>query len=100
MAAPALIFCAGGNRRYAEIAKDAGYLLGARLPSTVYFEPLYFADQEYQQPNRAAYMDALARYRPYMASVLDWETPEQLPAVMSWAEEAAQYCEPSHVPLS
>lgn len=92
MAVPTLIFCAGGNRRYAEIAKDAGYLLGARLPSTVYFEPLHFADQEYQDPNRAAYMQALARYRPYMASVLDWETPDQLPEVLSWAEEAAQFC--------
>lgn len=91
MIKPVLIFCAAGNKRFSQIAKDAGYLLGARLPGTVYFDPLYFADQKYQQPNRTAYMAALATYRPFMASVLDWEHEEQLPEVLSWAAEAAQY---------
>jgi hypothetical protein len=88
-----LVFCAAGNKRYSEIARDAGYLLGARLPGTVYLEPLYFADQKYQDPNRAGYMAALAKYRPTMASVIDWEREEQLTEVLSWAEEAAQYSE-------
>ena len=38
-------------------------------------------------------MAALAEHRPTYATVLDWEAPEQLPVVLDWAEEAAQYAE-------
>lgn len=38
-------------------------------------------------------MTALAEHRPTMATVLDWEQPEQLGEVLSWAEEAAQFVE-------
>ncbi len=92
MAAPTLIYCAGGNRRFAEIAIAAGYRFGSQLPETVY-HPLYFADQDWKRPNRAAYMSALAQHRPNMASVLDWEHEGQLNEVLDWAEEAAQYVE-------
>ena len=92
MGHPVLVYCAGGNRRLAEIATSAGYRYGAQLPNTVYY-PLYMADQDWKKPNRAAYMKALARHRPTVATVLDWERDEQLPEVLSWAEEAAQYTE-------
>lgn len=36
-------------------------------------------------------MAALAEHRPRMASVLDWERDEQLPEILAWAEEAAQF---------
>lgn len=36
-------------------------------------------------------MNALAQHRPAMATVLDWEHPEQLSEVLSWAEEASQH---------
>lgn len=88
-----LIFCGGGNQRFAQIAIDHGYKYGARLPHTIYHTPVYFADQDWKKPNRKAYMDALAKYKPVMATVLDWERVEQLPEVLSWAEEAAQYVE-------
>jgi len=87
-----LIHCAGGNRRFYGIARDAGFLYGARLPDTVY-GPLYFADQDWKRPNRARYMAALAECQPHMATVLDWEREEQLDEVLSWAEEAAQFVE-------
>lgn len=77
---------------FAEIAIANGFKYGARLPNTVY-GPVYFADQEYKRPDRSAYMRALAQHRPYMATVLDLETDGQLPEVLSWAEEAAQYVE-------
>jgi hypothetical protein len=86
---PTLIFCAGGTPQTACIAQAAGMRLGARLPETVYGE-LYFADQDWHAPDRAAYMAALARHRPVAATVLDLERPEQLGEVLSWAEEAAQ----------
>jgi len=94
MEMPTLIFCGGGNATFAELTIAAGFKYGARLPDDkVYFEPLYFADQNWRNPDRDAYMAALAKYKPYLASVLDWERQEQLPDVLAWAEEAAQYCE-------
>lgn len=90
MATPDLIFCAGGNKRFAEIAVNAGFLYGARLPSTVYY-PLYFADQNWKKPDREAYVNAVAKHRPYMASVMDWERLGQLSEVLGWAEDIAPH---------
>ena len=92
MAFPTLIYCANGNRRYAQIAIDAGYQYGAQLPGVVY-HPVYFADQDWKKPNRMAYMAALAEHHPTMATVLDWEQEDQLNEVLDWAEAAAQYAE-------
>lgn len=85
-----VIYCADGNPRFAEIALDAGMLYGARLPGGVAFRP-YFADQDWRNPNRKAYMEALAEHYPLMATVLDLERWSQLDEVLSWAEEAARY---------
>lgn len=93
MATPTLVYCGGGNRRFAEIARDAGFLLGAQLPTqTVYF-PIQFADQNWKRPNREQYMAALAKHGPRMASVMDLEQESQLDEVLGWAEDAAQYVE-------
>ena len=89
---PVLSYCADGNRRFADIAVAAGYRYGAQLPNTVY-HPVWMADQDWKRPNRAAYMTALARHRPTVATVLDWERDEQLAEVLGWAEEAAQFVE-------
>jgi len=94
MAPVALIYCAAGNPIFARAALAAGWLYGARLPD--WYDrnlPLYFADQDWRAPNRAAYMIALARVRPNMATVLDLEYPEQGAEVLSWAKEAAEYVE-------
>ncbi len=87
---PTLIYCADGNRRFAEIAMRHGYRYGATLPNTIYYPP-HFTDQKFRRPDRQKYMAALALWRPALATVLDWERSEQLPEVLSWAEEAAQY---------
>lgn len=87
---PTLIYCAGGNRRFAEIAVRHGYQYGAQLPSTIYLAP-YFTDQNWKKPNRERYMKTLEDNRPTLATVLDWEREEQFDEVMNWAEEAAQY---------
>jgi len=87
---PELIYCANGNRRYAEIAISAGYTYGAQLPGTVYFHP-DFVDQNWKRPDRERYIAALAEHRPRMASVLDWERDDQLQEVLGWAEDAAQF---------
>jgi hypothetical protein len=85
-----LVYCANGNERFARIAVEAGYRYGAQLPGTVYL-PVWFADQDWKRPNRERYMAALAEHKPEMATVLDWEHDDQLPEVLSWAEEAAQH---------
>lgn len=85
-----LIYCASGNARFAQIAIEAGFEYGSQLPGTTYY-PICFADQNYKKPDRERYIAALADHRPGMATVMDWEREEQLPEVMEWAEEAAQY---------
>lgn len=85
-----IIYCADGNRRFAEIAIEHGYLYGAQLPNTVYFQP-WFADQNWRKPDRERYIAALKQHKPHMASVLDLENENQLPDVLGWAEEAAQW---------
>jgi len=85
-----LIYCAAGNKRFAEIAIRHGYRYGAQLPNTIYFDP-YFTDQNWKKPVRDKYITALAKYRPALATVLDWEQGEQLNEVLSWADEASQY---------
>lgn len=92
MGKPVLIYCADGNERFADIAIEAGFRYGAQLPNTVYHWP-YFADQDWRNSDRQRYMAALAKHRPHMATVLDWEHENQLPEVLAWAEEAAQYVE-------
>lgn len=96
MAAPTLIYSSAGNQRLMEIAVHAGFQPGAQLPGTVYFAP-YFADQDWKKPDRDGYMQALAKHLPMMATVLDWEYPEQFAEVMNWAEEAARYVQQSIV---
>lgn len=76
----------------AQIAIDAGFEYGAQLPGTIYFRP-YFVDQDWKKPNKEAYIKSLQLHKPYMASVMDWETSEQFPTVIEWAEEAAKYVE-------
>jgi len=85
-----IIFCAGGTKRYAEIALDTGFLYGARLPGFVYYRP-YFVDQDYRNPDRSSYMKAVKEYRPFMATVMDLERDEQLPEVLDWAHEIAEF---------
>lgn len=87
---PELIFCADGNRRFAEIAINHGFTYGAQLPNTVYYHP-QFVDQNWRKPNREKYMQSLQEYRPRLATVLDYERHDQLAEVLSWAAEAAQY---------
>ena len=85
-----IIYCANGNRRFAEIAIAAGMRYGAQLPGTVYYAP-WFVDQDWKKSNRAAYIAAVEQHRPHMATVLDWEREEQLSEVLEWAEEVAPF---------
>lgn len=94
MRVPDLIYCANGNRRFAEIAKSYGFLIGAQLPGTIYdvHKPLYFADQDFKKPRYVDYIKAIRKYQPYMASVLDLEEWRRLDEYLMRADEISRYC--------
>lgn len=85
-----LIFCAGKSITNAATAIRYGFKYGAQLPNRVHFAP-DFADQDWRNPDRDAYMTALAEHRPALATVLDFERADQFDEVLAWAREAAQY---------
>lgn len=87
-----LIFCAGGNKRLAEIAIKNGFRFGSQLPSTNYF-PIYFADQDWKNPKKDAYLLEIRRLRPKIATVLDLEFDYQVDEVLSWAEDISKVVE-------
>src|SRR4026207_954872 len=87
---PTLVFCAAKNKQYAKIAIDLGFTYGAQLPEDIYFSP-GFVDQAWQNPVHDTHMAGLAKYRPALASVLDWERWDQLPEVWRWAKAAARF---------
>jgi len=82
-----LYFCAGDNRRFAEIAIASGLRYGSQLPSRVHF-PIEFADQDWRKPNQEGYIAALHELQPKVCTVLDWEHYEQLEEVLDWADQA------------
>lgn len=88
-----LIYCADGNKQFAKIAIEAGFRYGARLPARGLHHKIFFADHDWKQPNRERYMSELEKHKPTLATVLDWERDEQLPEILAWAEDAAQYVE-------
>lgn len=92
-ALPTLIFCGGNNPHFARIAIDSGFKYGSRLPCDKPFFEIYFADQDWRNPERISYMKALEKYRPKIATVIDYERDEQFCEVVGWAEEASQFVE-------
>jgi hypothetical protein len=88
-----LIFCAAGNRRYVDLAVEHGFLPGAQLPGT-WYQSLHFVDQDPNKPpTRRAYMRALKKARPVVATVLDIVSLKTLDIALSWAHEAAWWCD-------
>jgi len=91
MEIPKLIYCAGGNRRFAQIAIEAGFLFGSQMPQTVYYSP-YFIDLDPNRlPKQPAYIARLRKHWPVMASVHDWSEDRRLGEILMRAEEIAQF---------
>lgn len=88
-----LIYCADGNARFGQIAINAGFTYGAQ-PLRKFYHPIEFADLHPSAiPPKDAYIAALATHKPRLATVADWTSPEQLPEILEWAEEAAAHVE-------
>ena len=87
---PKLIYCAGGNIRFAEIAIESNFLYGSQLPATTYYN-VFFVDQNWKKPNKQAYIEAIKTRNPYLATVLDIESEVTYTEALDWAEEIAPH---------
>lgn len=87
-----LVYSSGGNPRFAEIAIDAGMLPGACASDKVYWKP-YFMDQDYKNPNLDQYEATISKYKPYMATVIDWQHHVPKVTVWEWCEAIAPHVE-------
>ncbi|MBD3261993.1 MAG: hypothetical protein GF334_10085 [Candidatus Altiarchaeales archaeon] len=84
-----VIYCAAGGKWAADIAVNY-FTYGARMPATVYHKP-EFIDNDYKDPDFKRYIEALEKWRPRLATVLDLERLEQFDEVMDWAQAASQF---------
>lgn len=87
-----LIFCAGGNKRLADIAIENGFLFGSQLPLKNYHR-IYFADQDWKNPKKDIYLEEVKKHKPKIATVLDLERHEQLEEVMEWSNIITEFVE-------
>ena len=85
-----LIYSGGGNPRFYNIAMNYGFKYGAQLPDTIYGK-LYFADQNWKKPNKKLYMEYIKKYKPYIATIIDWERPNQYSEIIEWGDEISEY---------
>lgn len=87
---PRIIYCGRSNNKLDPMAFALGFESGLRLPFTAHYPPV-FADQDWNNPDRVRYMQAVQAVKPEMATVLDWERQEQKSEVFSWADEISNY---------
>ncbi len=71
-----LIYCAGDNARFTEIAAQAGFLIGIRSGRSAHGYAVRFVDVEYKRPNFEKHLRAVARHRPKYATVPDLSDTE------------------------
>lgn len=89
-----VIYCGANNQQFARVAYSCGFYYGARLPGCIPGDvPLFFADQDWKNPDMDTYVEAVGRYKPVVASVLDWEREDQWDLVMEWADRVSGYVE-------
>jgi len=86
-----LIYSGANNKLFSDIALKYNFKLGARLPTTVYYDDLYFADQNWHQPNKFKYIKSIKKHNPYKATVKDIETKNDLCTALDWSRAIAKY---------
>jgi hypothetical protein len=90
MTVPRLIFCAGRNRRYAEIALAHGFAYGCRSDYRPLF-PVVFADLNWRAPDLDRHAAFVAEHRPALAVAPDVLRPDALPDTLRYAERLARH---------
>ena len=83
-----LIYCGVGNPSLDNFAISVGFLYGMRLPTSNKIPyDLFFADQDWKNPQLGKYRDSVLANGVKVCTVLDWEFEEQSDEVFSWIEE-------------
>ena len=90
---PLLLYCAGGNRKFAQIALDAGFAYGCRSDYTPLFAPVAFADLNWKRPDRERHLAFVAEHRPRLAVAPDVLALDALADTVRYAGELAQHAE-------
>jgi hypothetical protein len=97
-----LIFCAGDNKAFFQVAYEAGYMLGIRSGRGSYGYDVQFVDIDYQRRNFEKHLQVVARYRPKYATVLDlsddetlsiYEIKQDVERAMRQYEQLSHYCQ-------
>lgn len=87
---PDIIYCAGGNRRLAQIAREAGMLYGTRHDDTPAFKP-HMLDINWRRYNwHGDYLSKVEKWRPEMAMVPDYEHEWQRSAMLAMARHLVE----------
>ena len=89
-----LIISIGKNYRIYNIVKagQRDIKFGCRLPhKNIIKYPIYFADQDWKNPNLPKYKKNIERYKPEIATVLDYDENTTLDAVLFWTEEISEF---------
>lgn len=86
---PDVIYCAGGNKRLAGIARDAGMLYGTRHDDTPAFKP-HMVDINWKRYDWRDYLAKIERWQPVMAMVPDYETPEHRGRMVTMARQLVE----------
>lgn len=71
-----IIYCAGGNKRFAEIAINEGFLYGTRHDYKPYWKP-FMVDINWKRYYWPDYARKIAEWQPVTAMVADYERPDQ-----------------------
>lgn len=91
---PLRIYCDGKNKRFAQIAVNAGFLYGVRIPAAAIIDqPIIFTDVDWKNPNEAQYLAHVKQIRPKLATVIDIETIDTLAQALDWANQLIDYVE-------
>ena len=85
-----LYFCAGRNRRYAQIALDCGFAYGCRSDYRPVF-PVAFADLDWKRPDEDRHLGFVREHRPALAVAPDVLTADALLPTLRYAERLAAH---------
>lgn len=89
---PILIYSDGKNKDYCEIAMKYGYKMGIRLPAKPVVDNIFFADQDWHNPNLQEYVNHISIVKPKLCTVIDIEYPDQFFDAIYWSECISIYC--------
>lgn len=91
MAAITLIGCRGGDKDASEILQKCGWLYGSRSDYKIYAPP-FFIDIKWRDYSWLRHWLVVRRWRPVMAMVADYESPEQRTSMLRQVSQIRRLC--------